>query len=92
MTHDEQNPHGEGDIIIFQPSEIFGIYSDFLARQGGKVVSVRGIFKQGAGKSYGGYFYDIICDQYSGQELSIKIPGLLETTSPTATSWILPEL
>lgn len=77
MTHDEQNPHGEGDIIIFQPSEIFGIYSDFLARQGGKVVSVRGIFKQGAGKSYGGYFYDIICDQYSGQELNIKIPGPL---------------
>lgn len=77
MTQDEQKPHSEGDIIIFQPSEIFGIYSDFLARQGGKVVSVRGIFKQGAGKSYSGYFYDIICDQYSGQELGIKIPGPL---------------
>lgn len=64
-------------VVIFNPSEIFGMYSDFLARQGGKVVSVRGVFNSGAGKSYGGFYYDVISDQYSGQELGIKIPELL---------------
>ena len=65
------------DLVVFNPSEIFGMYSDFLARQGGRVVSVRGIYSSGAGKSYGGFYYDVISDQYSGQELGIKIPELL---------------
>ncbi len=77
MTSVEIQPQSDSSVVVFNPSEIFGMYSDFLARQGGKVVSVRGIFNQGVGKSYGGFYYDFICDQYSGQELGIKVPGLI---------------
>ena len=73
LTQIEQN----NSVIVFSPSEIFGLYSDFLARQGGRVVGVRGIFNSGAGKLYGGFYYDTISDQYSGQELGIKIPSML---------------
>lgn len=73
LTQIEQN----NSVIVFSPSEIFGLYSDFLARQGGRVVGVCGIFNSGAGKSYGGFYYDTISDQYSGQELGIKIPSML---------------
>lgn len=65
------------EVVVFNPSEIFGMYSDYLAKQGGKIICVRGIFNQGAGKSYGGFYYDIISDQFSGQELGIKIPANL---------------
>ena len=65
------------DVVAYNPSEIFGMFSNFLARQGERVVCVRGIYNSGAGKSYSGYYYDVISDQYSGQELGIKIPALL---------------
>lgn len=74
---ESMQPSTEGAVVVFNPSEIFGMYSDFLARQGGRVVSVRGIYSSGAGKSYGGFYYDVISDQYSGQELGIRIPALL---------------
>lgn len=77
MDNKEVMTSSSSDVVVFNPSEIFGMYSDFLARQGGRVVSVRGIYSSGAGKSYSGYYYDVISDQYSGQELGIKIPALL---------------
>lgn len=73
----EVTVYSGAEVAVYNPSEIFGIYSDFLARQGGKLVCVRGIISQGSGKSYGGFYYDTLTDQYSGQELGIRVPAAL---------------
>ena len=77
---------GNTSLVVYNPSEIFGMYNDFLARQGGKIICLRGIFHSGTGHPYGSYYYDSISDQYSGQELGIKIPESLRSLaySPTA--------
>ena len=79
MPNGEVVAAGSAPLVVYNPSEIFGIYTDFLARQGGKIVCIRGIFHSGAGRPYGSFYYDSISDQYSGQELGIKIPESLRT-------------
>lgn len=44
----EQIAEKKNEIIVsLNPSEILGLYSDFLARQGGKIICVCGIYKHG---------------------------------------------
>lgn len=58
----EQIAEKKNEIIIsLNPSEILGLYSDFLTRQGGKIICVRGIYKHGPDKAYSGYYYDMLC-------------------------------
>lgn len=74
----EQIAEKKNEIIVsLNPSEILGLYSDFLARQGGKIICVRGIYKHGPDKAYSGYYYDMLCDEFSSQEISIKVPTAL---------------
>ena len=58
------------------PSEIVDIFSDFLSRVGlgSKVVFVTGIYMKTARMQYGNYYYDILRDQNSDQELSLMMP------------------
>jgi len=74
MSAGEIETTGNTTLVVYNPSEIFGMYNDFLARQGGKIVCIRGIFHVGNGRPYGAFYYDSISDQFSGQELGIKIP------------------
>ena len=74
MSAGEIETTGNATLVVYNPSEIFGMYTDFLARQGGKIVCIRGIFHAGNGRPYGTFYYDSISDQFSGQELGIKIP------------------
>ena len=71
MPNGEVVAAGTAPLVVYNPSEVFGMYADFLARQGGKIVCIRGIFHSGAGRPYGSFYYDSISDQYSGQELGI---------------------
>lgn len=79
MSEGEVVTTGNTSLVVYNPSEIFGMYNDFLARQGGKIICLRGIFHSGTGHPYGSYYYDSISDQYSGQELGIKIPESLRS-------------
>lgn len=52
----EQIAEKKNEIIIsLNPSEILGLYSDFLTRQGGKIICVRGIYKHGPDKAYSSF-------------------------------------
>ena len=76
MPIENNNQSSLAPMDYYKPSEILRIFNDFLARSNAsaKLVYLRGIYKatQNA-KPYSGFFYDKLCDEEGGFELTIKI-------------------
>lgn len=51
---------------VYKPSEIIGIFNSILAKQSvnAQVVYLRGIYLASGKQSYGGYYYDMLRDDY----------------------------
>ena len=64
----------------YVPSEVIGIFSQYLATKGNGRITVRGEYLKTGNKNYGGYFYDELVDQMTEQQLSIKLPAILRET------------
>ena len=59
--------------VVYNPSEVIGIFADALAKRSAGVIHVRGIYHPGKGIQYGGVFYDILRDEFSVKELTILV-------------------
>lgn len=59
--------------VVYNPSEVIGLFSDALAKRSAGVIYVRGVYHPGRGISYSGYYYDTIKDEYSSKELTIIV-------------------
>ena len=78
MTQDIQsNPTQTALIKPYAPSEVIGIFSQYLATKGNGRITVRGEYLKTGNKSYAGYFYDELVDQMNDQQLSLKMPAIL---------------
>ena len=64
-------------VVTYNPNEIINIFADSLARRSTGVINVRGIYHPGRGGNYYGYYYDILKDEFTQYELTIKIPAVL---------------
>lgn len=59
--------------VIYNPSEVIGIFSDALAKRSTGIIHVRGIYRPGKGIQYGGVFFDVLRDEFSCKELTIIV-------------------
>lgn len=61
--------------VVYNPSEVIGLFNEALARKANGIVHVRGIYHPGKGFQYGGVYYDFLRDEYSSKELTIVVPS-----------------
>ena len=59
--------------VVYNPSEVIGIFADALAKRSTGVIHVRGIYHSGKGIQYGGVFFDTLRDEFSTKELTIIV-------------------
>ena len=59
--------------IVYNPSEVIGLFNEFLARKTNGIIHVRGIYRPGNGHQYNGVFYDLLRDEFSQKELTLVI-------------------
>ena len=78
MSQDIQsNPIHTALAKPFAPSEVIGIFSQYLATKGNGRITVQGEYLKTGNKNYGGYFYDELVDQMTEQQLFLKMPAIL---------------
>lgn len=78
MTQDIQSSPTQTALLKpYAPSEVIGIFSQYLATKGNGRITVQGEYIKNGSKNYGGYFYDELVDQMTEQQLSIKMPAIL---------------
>jgi hypothetical protein len=59
--------------VVYNPSEVIGLFNEFLARKSNGLIYVRGIYRPGNGHQYNGVFYDVLRDEFSQKELTLVI-------------------
>jgi len=59
--------------VVYNPSEVIGLFNEFLARKTNGIIHVRGIYRPGNGHQYNGVFYDLLRDEFSQKELTLVI-------------------
>ena len=65
--------------VVYNPSEVIGIFADALAKRSAGVIHVRGVYRPGKGVQYGGSFYDFLKDEFSQRMLTIIVPSEIRT-------------
>ena len=65
--------------MIYNPSEVIGIFAEALAKRSNGVIYVRGIYRPGKGIQYGGVFFDTLRDEFSPKELTIIISSAIRS-------------
>ncbi len=78
QTQDLQSSQTQTAIVKpYAPSEVIGIFSQYLATKANGRITVRGEYLKTGNRNYGGYFYDELTDQVTDQQLSLKMPAIL---------------
>ncbi len=65
-------------ILPYNPATILNLFNNAISvQETRKVIQVRGVYQQGKGANYNGYFYDTIRDESSDAYLTLLVPALI---------------
>jgi exodeoxyribonuclease VII large subunit len=71
---DNENP----SIITYSPAAVLNLFNNSISiSQTTRIVQLKGIYVQGKGTQYSGYFYDTFRDEASDAAITILIPPLI---------------
>jgi exodeoxyribonuclease VII large subunit len=71
---DNENP----SIITYSPAAVLNLFNNSISiSQTKRIVQLKGIYVQGKGTQYSGYFYDTFRDEASDAAITILIPPLI---------------
>jgi exonuclease VII large subunit len=66
--------------FTYNPSSLLSIFSSNLNNEATrKVLKVKGIYTQGKGANYNGYYYDNLKDETSDASMTLVVPGLIRS-------------
>lgn len=66
--------------VVYNPSSILTIFSNTLNNDTTrKVLKVKGIYTQGKGNSYNGFYYDNLRDEATDACMTLVVPGLIRS-------------
>ncbi len=66
--------------MIYNPSSLLSIFSSNLNNEATrKVFKVKGIYTQGKGGNYNGFYYDNLRDETSDASMTLVVPGLIRS-------------
>lgn len=64
----------------YSPSAVLHLFNNAInVAQTRRLIHVRGIYQQGRGTSYNGWFYDVLRDEASDASMTLVVPGLLRS-------------
>jgi exodeoxyribonuclease VII large subunit len=65
-------------IITYSPAAVLNLFNNSLSiNQTKRIVQLKGIYVQGKGNQYSGYFYDTFRDETSDAAITILVPPLI---------------
>ncbi len=68
----------QNSTTIYSPSAVLNLFNNSLnVAQSKRLIQLKGVFQQGKGGNYGGYFYDSLRDESSDAQLTIIVPALI---------------
>ncbi|MFV0236699.1 hypothetical protein OBK19_12375 [Empedobacter falsenii] len=80
----------EQDIQIYSPQSIIGIFNNALKmKETVSLVFLKGKYVFGQGKSYAGYFYDLLYSESSPISIGVKISNLLRSKIINNETYVL---
>jgi exodeoxyribonuclease VII large subunit len=64
--------------LVYSPSSLVGIFANTLNNEATrKLFSIKGVYVQGKGNAYSGYYYDTLRDESSDAFITIVVPGII---------------
>jgi len=71
----EAENHGA---VIYSPAAVLNLFNNSISlKQTQRLIQLKGIYVQGKGALYSGYFYDIFRDESSDAQITILVPPLI---------------